>query len=616
MLQRSPAIALLCACITIPCLAQDQRPSATTTDQTVDARPAVEPTLEHPQNVPARPASIPATQRVDARPLWRPTPPEDSDYTLGSTYISVDSWMYPALLRLYSMGYLDTAFLSMRPWTRRAVLHMLLETQDKVMSDQNDQAVEILASLLDALQAEEIPPGGRRGHVYGMENGYVSIRQNSGPVLRDSFHLGQSYINDYGRPYGEGFNTYDGFSSLSEYGPFSLHLRGEYQHAAGAQGYDYNLANTLSYTIDSIPYSGYNLNQATIPAGRIGTRNDFRLIDAYLSVHVLNHEVSFGKIDNWTGPSRGAAMEWSNNADNIYALRVNRVEPLYVPLLSRLVGPMRYDFFIGSLQGHTAPNAPWVHHFQFAFTPTSNFQFSFERTVLFGGEGHQPVTLHTFLKTFFSLKNIPIEQKFSADDEGARFSNFSFSYRLPFVRRYATLTLDSISHDDVTPPSAPRRAAFRTGVYMPQLPKLSKWSARVEAALTDPGTSRSVRGAFIYAEGVQLQGTTNKGFLLGDWLGREGKGGQAWVTYHMSPTDFVEFEYRRKKNAKDFVPLGTTENTYTLSAVKRIRSELELSANVSYQQWKAPIYKPGAQGLTTGYFQVKWYPHLKNNLNH
>ena len=42
----------------------------------------------------------------------------------------------------------------------------------------------------------------------------------------------------------------------------------------------------------------------------------------------------------------------------------------------------------------------------------------------------------------------------------------TFSYRLPFVRKYVTLYLDSISHDDVTPISAPRRAAYRTGLVL------------------------------------------------------------------------------------------------------------------------------------------------------
>ena len=44
---------------------------------------------------------------------------------LGSPYIPVDSWVYPAVLRLYSLGFVDNVFLGMRPWTRASLSHML-----------------------------------------------------------------------------------------------------------------------------------------------------------------------------------------------------------------------------------------------------------------------------------------------------------------------------------------------------------------------------------------------------------------------------------------------------------------------------------------------------------
>ncbi|MBB5319517.1 capsule assembly Wzi family protein [Tunturibacter empetritectus] len=52
---------------------------------------------------------------------------------------------------------------------------------------------------------------------------------------------------------------------------------------------------------------------------------------------------------------------------------------------------------------------------------------------------------------------------------------------------------------------------------------------------TRPPTNLSNGGQFLYAEQIQKQGYTNKGFILGDPVGRESKGGQAWVTYHLAP---------------------------------------------------------------------------------
>ena len=54
----------------------------------------------------------------EAFPPFVVVPTSELASNLGSTYIPLDSWIYPALMRLYSLGYLDRAFVDMRPWTR------------------------------------------------------------------------------------------------------------------------------------------------------------------------------------------------------------------------------------------------------------------------------------------------------------------------------------------------------------------------------------------------------------------------------------------------------------------------------------------------------------------
>jgi hypothetical protein len=548
---------------------------------------------------------------------------------LGSSYIPMDSWIYPATLRLYSLGYLDTAFLSLRPWTRRSLLHMLELTESDIRFDNNDQALDILDKLEYALRDEPSNTSlRRRGLMYGMDSAYVGARVIGGTVLRDSWHLGQTFNNDYGRPYSNGLNSYDGFSTLTEFGPFSLHVRGEYQHAPSYEGYSFALATELA-EVDQINYGslnptygqnvfgGVNRPEATIPEGPLPAQDNFRLLEANFSVHAYRHEISFGKSDAWLGPGLGGSMAWSNNAENMYSFRINRVEPLYIPYFSRVFGTIRYDFFMGSLKGHTFPRAPWAHSEIVAIAPTKDFQLSFQRTIVWGGVGHEPITLHTFLKGFFSTDTLQTE-KYSRNDPGARFSSITFSYRLPFLRKRVTLYTDSETHDDIFPISAPRRAGWRPGIYFSQLPYAPKLDLRVEGTYTDYVTSRSTFGQANYYETVQRQAYTNKGFIMGDWIGREAKGGQAWLTYHLSGNESIAFQYLRKKNAKDFIrdPIanieyGTTQNIFRVDVVKRLSRDVELSAFFQAERWKAPIWKPGQQGSTTGAFQVTWFPGLK-----
>ena len=572
------------------------------------------PTQSVPKPEPAPPPVVlqPAAPQPQAPytayvPYGTPDEDKPADH-YSSTYIPLDSWIYPAMTRLYSLGYVDTMFLGMRPWTRRSVLHMLQNSEDDILSGNSEEAQGILDRMLKEL-ADEQPSGDvARGAVYGLYSGYTRLMGISGPVLRDSYHLGQTIKNDYGRPYATGFNNVTGFSSVNEWSRLSLHVRGEYQHAPGYTGYSLPVGAQLS-ALDFIPVPP-NLNQPTLPIGPQDAQNPFRLVDATLSFHIAGHEISGGKSDAWLGPAQGGALAWSNNAENIYSFRINRVEPMHIPFVSALLGPVRYDFFYGSLKGHTVPRAPWVHAEMFSFRPTSNFEFGFQRTIIFGGKGHAPVTLHTFFKGFFDINDTTGAEKFSRDDPGARFSDFNFSYRLPFVRKYLTFYTDSICHDDVTPISAPRRASYHTGLYLSQFPGLRKLDLRVEGVLTDPPVGRSMGGTFNYFEVVQLQGYTNKGFITGDAMGREAKGGEAWLTYHLSGNEWVQVSYMNKKNAKDFIPGGTTQNQFKAEVVKRLRPELELDAWVQHEQWKAPIYKAGGQSNTIVTGQLTWYPKL------
>jgi hypothetical protein len=516
----------------------------------------------------------------------------------------MDSWMYPALDRLHGLGYADTAFLGLRPWTRRSMQRIIADTSQDPGLQGDTQALEIVAALKRELGDEADDDGS--DYQYACEGLYTRMQGIAGLTLRDSFHLGQTLVNDYGRPYQPGFNTVDGASGSVEYGRFSLYARGEYQHAPGAASYSPGLVATLS-NIDAVPLAS-NPVQATIPAGPIASTNVLRIVEANLSYRLLNHEVSFGKSDHWLAPTAGGAFTYSNNAENIYAFQIDRTEPLYIPLLSRLTGPFRYDFFVGSLKGHTDPNDPWMHVEKINFKPTPNVEFGFERSVIWGGKGHEPITIKTFLRSFFSTANVSTAQKESAQDPGARFASFDFSWRLPWLHHWMMLYTDSMVHDDISPTDAPRHAGVRPGIYLSRIPGVARLDFRIEGVNTDPDTGRSFGGNFLYTEFIQKQGYTNKGTIMGDAIGREAQGGQGWLTYHLSPLEMVQTSFRHAKVADDFVPLGTTQNSFDVRAVKRIRHDVELSVEVEHEWWKAPVYETSEQNDTVATFQITLHP--------
>ena len=239
------------------------------------------PSIPAPTPAP-QPAVVPATPTTTApyvaMPQYQPygVPDEDRHKDRdGSVYIPEDSWIYPEMMRLYSLGYVGTMNLEMRTYTRKSVLHMLEESENDIRTSDSEEAKEIFTVIMRELSNESTDDGTRdRGLVYGIESEYVRVMPITGVTLRDSYHLGQTIANDYGRPYEPGFNMIAGASTVEEFGPFSLYVRGEYQHSPSATGYTVTQAAGLA-NLDAIPLTGYNAVQATIPEGPIGAQNPF-----------------------------------------------------------------------------------------------------------------------------------------------------------------------------------------------------------------------------------------------------------------------------------------------------------------------------------------------------
>ncbi len=77
--------------------------------------------------------------------------------TLASTYIPLDSWIYPAMEQLIGQGYINTAFMGLRPWNRLSCARMMVEMHENV-EGHTDLPPRILQlqKYLDAEFAEEL----------------------------------------------------------------------------------------------------------------------------------------------------------------------------------------------------------------------------------------------------------------------------------------------------------------------------------------------------------------------------------------------------------------------------------------------------------------------------
>jgi hypothetical protein len=430
---------------------------------------------------------------------------------------------------------------------------------------------------------------------YRMESVYTRMTGISGTPLDDSYHFGQTLYNDEGRPFQEGVNNITGFSSYATSDRFAVYFSGEYQHAPGAPAYPLAVRQVIA-NVDLNPLQ---------PATPVAEVNRFTIQNAYLSTNLDSWNFSFGKQDLWWSPNYGSAFLFSNNAEPIYMFRLSRVKPFTLPWIFRYIGPMKIDLFVGRMKGNEFPADPIFHGEKISFKPTKNLEFGFSRTTEFGGTG-RAMTLgaiwHSYVAYSSSVNYGP------NDNPGHRVGGFDFSYKLPFVRNWLTLYADSMTSDDPNPIDAPRRAPIDGGLYLTKFPFIPKLDLHVEGIFTDTTTSRSTAGQFSYWELFYHDAYTNKNFIMGSWVGREGTGEQAWMNYWFSPKSSLQFGYRHLQVDGDFIPGGVKLHDEFVKANLWVSNSLNVTALLQHEQWTAPLLAPTPQTNWTSSVGIIFQP--------
>ena len=529
---------------------------------------------------------------------------------LASTYVPLDSWIYPAIERLAVGRYVPMPFMGLRPWTRMNCSRMLAALNERLQGNlELPPDIDAIRQSLNAEFSDELSAlEGKPYESIRLDTVYSRITGIAGTPLNDN-NLGQTLINNYGRPYQEGFNNYTGFTARADDGRVSYYVSGEYQHSPSAPAYPLSARLAIA---------SVNLEPLQ-PATPFAEINQFRLLDAYVSTKLLGQDISIGKQSLDWGPSESGSMILSNNAEPFWMLRINQTEPLYIPGVSKVFGPFRLDNFFGKLSGHDQfPVGPYIYGNKLSFKPFAKYSYgmgghhpfqgieiSFARTNVFAGENHVPLTFGSFWNSFTSFGSVPVEVKFSRNDPGARFASFDFSWQLwPWINIY----IDMFTHDEITPLAAPRRAALNPGLYFARLPGLPKFDLRLEGVTTDRFVSPATGAFFYYWEAVYQNLYLNNGNLFGSWIGREANGYQAWSTYHLGPKTSLQLAYRNVKIAKGYIPQGSTQQIANFSAVLRPRAEVEFKGFLQYESWLEPVLASSRQRDVTASLQFTWCP--------
>jgi Capsule assembly protein Wzi/PAP2 superfamily len=533
---------------------------------------------------------------------------------LGSPYVPLDSWVYPAMERLAGLGALNDEFMGMRPWTRSECARLVGAAVDQLPDGGNENAET--SRLIEALQREfrpETDGTGASGGAFRLESLYSRTEHISGAPLTDGYTFGQTQINDFGRPYGEGWSAANGFSAYTTGGRWTAYVRGEEQSAPSIPAYSLATRQTIQQ-VDLYPQLPPGTNRPSV--------NQFKLLDAYVGVMLSNWEFTFGKQSLWWGPGDGGALILSDNMEPINMFRINRVAPLKLPSILGWLGPMRVEFFLGQFTGYQyvfSPSGigfngqfgqaldpqPFIHGEKISFRPTRNFEFGFSRTTIYGGPGY-PLTIHTFLRSMFSTAN---KGTFGTPEKpGDRQASVDFSYRIPGLRNWLTFYGDGFADDQFSPIAYADRSAWHAGLYLSRFPRIQKLDLRVEGVYTDNPLGGALGHGFYYFNFTWRSGQTNNGNLIGSWIGRQGQGAQAWTNYWFTPRNRLQFNFRHQKVSQEFLPGGGTLTDAGVRADYWVRSNISVSTSVQYERWLFPVIQRGPERNVAASVEILFQP--------
>src|SRR5260370_14401217 len=335
---------------------------------------------------------------------------ERSTGDLGSPYVPVDSWVYPAMERLGGLGLLNDEFMGVRPWRRSECARLVSDAVDQLpgVSTENAAASGLIETVQREFRAEIEGTGSNGGGAFRLESLYSRTEHISGAPLTDGYTFAQTQFNDFGRPYGEGWSPVNGFSTYATRGPWVAYLRGEEQTAP---------------SIPALPLSAREFVAASVGVARLPLPPDtpapavrqFQLLDAYVGLTLSNWEVSFGRQSFLWGPGEGGALMFSDNVTPINVFRINRVSPLQLPSILRFLGPMRMEFFVGQLEGHnfaftasvvtgswlqSLTPQPWIQGEKISFKPSPDLELGFSYMTVFAGLG-VPATPGSLVNSLF-----------------------------------------------------------------------------------------------------------------------------------------------------------------------------------------------------------------------
>ena len=505
---------------------------------------------------------------------------ERDRHDMGSPFVPLDSWVYSAFERIAALGFVNSAIMGLKPWTRMECARLTEEATEALQAANapSQDAARLVSRLQQEFAYESSLLSGGHNLTANVDSLYARTVSISGPPLTDSYHFGQTVAYDFGRPYERGTNGQAGGSFDAAAGPLVIYVRAEYQHAPAAPAYSDTVRDVIAQA-DGVPLF-------EPPSGAVATINRPELLDAYAAVNIHNWQLVIGQQSLDWAPAVDS-MVWSDNIEPVPMVRLVNPEPFLLPGFLRHLGPVRIDQFFGRLEGHPYVPNPFVYGQKINVKLFPFLELGFGRRTMIGGSGagvDNALTSGNLLRSLLGVSTggtASIPGSVPGDSE----SEMDWTFYVPKVRNYIVIYGDAYAEDDILPIERPARNPWHPGIYITRFPGIAKLDLHIEGVSTEaPGAIGGTNdGKFNYWNFQYPDGNTYNGNLIGNTVGRDGRTIQSWLTYWLTPRNTLQFLYKHNTVASDFIPGGGAWQDYAFKGETYLRSGFYFKAELQLE---------------------------------
>ncbi|MBI1920111.1 MAG: capsule assembly Wzi family protein [Geobacter sp.] len=443
---------------------------------------------------------------------------------IADTYIPLGSPVYSHIKRLEGDGLIKTAQLSTLPISRLEGARLVAEAMENIEETASPYVKVLIAKLKEEFQGE--------------------LDGEHGTYLKPIDQLSSEY-------------AYSDDPSF-----FRLKNRDGVAIRKGNNGFV-----DLTAKLDS-----RFLGLSATPEFRVyNDESTIKLKKGYALMNLGREEFFFGKDSNWWGSGENGTLLLSNNAEPITMVKVSNSIPYDIFGVG-----CRGTFFISRLEeDRNDIQNPIFYGLRLELKPFRFLEIGLTKTAIFGGDGRKE-RLGAFWDSLIGRGENA--ENPDTNEPGDQRAGYDVKITIPFGYQPITLYLESAGEDEAG--GLPSKWAYIYGFYLPRIGNLDRLELRGEYTNT---VVSSVSGVW-YAHHIYTQGYTNKGRVIGHYIGGDAKDLFLWGRYNFDTAAFsISYERLRK-----YFPSQFDWEDYGIKFSKELfkGGSIELSGNYSREETK------------------------------